>query len=328
MATTINFFLNLLNTSTMVFILRWTRSQFTKLPEPTNSFAGQTIIVTGSNVGIGLEGARYLVRLGADKVILAVRAVAKGEEAKASIEKSEGRKDVVEVWPLDLENYESVKAFAARAESLPRLDVLVENAGVYLFDWKMAEGEELTITVNVISTLLLAFLMLPKLRETATKFNTEPVLSFTSSFVHFLTGFPERKEKNIFEGLRNKETARIDDRFVSPIIPPTILLYFDRGLLTACRYNVAKMTEMLLVRELAAQISASPKAKVITNNVNPGYVATSVMRHASGALSVLFAIMSYVLARTSEVGGRTLVHGAGGGMDTHGAYLDDCKVGT
>ncbi|KAL5319200.1 hypothetical protein ACEPPN_012249 [Leptodophora sp. 'Broadleaf-Isolate-01'] len=93
----------------------------------------------------------------------------------------------------------------------------------------MAEGEELTVTVNVVFTLLLAFLFLPKLRKTATKHNQEAVLTFTSSLVHYLTEFPERAKKVIFEALRDKETARMDDR-----------------------YNVAKMIEMLLVQELAS----------------------------------------------------------------------------
>lgn len=212
----------------MGFWIDWTRGQFSTLPYPTKSFAGKTVIVTGSNVGLGLEGARHIVRLGAEKVILAVRTISKGEAAKASIEKSEGRTGVIEVWALDLESYDSVKAFAERAQSLPRLDIVVENAGIYLFDWKMAEGEELTITVNVISTLLLAFLLLPKLRETATKFNVEPVLTFTSSFVHNLTTFPERKEENIFEGLRNKETVRIGDRYAFPPIL-TITMIFKKA---------------------------------------------------------------------------------------------------
>lgn len=35
----------------------------TKLPYPSKKFTGQTLIVTGSNVGIGLEAARHFVRL-------------------------------------------------------------------------------------------------------------------------------------------------------------------------------------------------------------------------------------------------------------------------
>src|SRR6185437_7107197 len=97
---------------------------------PTKDCTGQTIIVTGANVGLGLEAARHFVRLGAARVILAVRSVEKGEQAKADIETSTScGKDVVQVWPVDLGSFESVKQFCRRADAeLDRLDALVENA--------------------------------------------------------------------------------------------------------------------------------------------------------------------------------------------------------
>jgi retinol dehydrogenase-12 len=189
-----------------------------KIPYPTKKWTGQTIIVTGSNVGMGLEAARHFVRLDAAKVILAVRNLSKGEAAKASIEASEKRLNVVDVWELDLAKYASVKAFAARAQKLERLDVVIENAGIYTFEFNQAEENEATITVNVVSTFLLALLLIPKLRETAVKFEKVPVLTFTGSFVHFDTKFPERKEANIFEGLAKEKGARMNDRYVLPTI--------------------------------------------------------------------------------------------------------------
>lgn len=49
------------------------------------------------------------------------------------------------------------------------------------------EGNESTITVNVVSTFLLALLILPKLQETAQQFNITPNLTIVSSEVHFFT---------------------------------------------------------------------------------------------------------------------------------------------
>ena len=192
--------------------LRFVKSHYTSLPYPTKRFTGQTIIVTGSNVGMGLEAARHFVRLDAAKVILAVRTLSKGESAKASIESSERRPGVVEVWELELASYASVKAFAEKAKGLERLDAVVENAGMYAFEFKMAEENEMTITVNLVSQFLLGLLLLPKLRQTSVSFNKETVLTFTGSFVHLLTKFPERKAEHIFEELARKETARISDR--------------------------------------------------------------------------------------------------------------------
>lgn len=190
------------------------KSQFTTLPYPTSKFTGQTIIVTGSNVGIGLEAARHFVRLEAAKVILAVRSISKGETAKTSIESSTKRLGVVEVWELDLASYGSVKAFAEKVRGLERLDVVIGNAGMFTWTWELVEGDEKTITVNVVSTFLLSLLLLPKLRETAVKTGKASVLSLTGSFTHFMTTFPERENPNIFEELRSEDAARMDDRFV------------------------------------------------------------------------------------------------------------------
>ncbi len=191
----------------------WLHSQliFTP-PKPTQKYTGQTIIVTGSNVGLGLEAARWFVKLDAKKVILAVRTIAKGEEAKDIIERSENRKGVVEVWPLDLSSYQSVKDCSKRAEGLERLDVIVENAGIVTYEWKMMEENESTITTNVVSPLLHAVLSLPKLRETATRYNTTPKLVFTSSFVHWMTKFNERKEERIFDALADPKAKVTNDR--------------------------------------------------------------------------------------------------------------------
>ena len=151
------------------------RSQFFSIPPyPTKKYTDQTIIVTGSNAGLGLEASRHFVRLDAAKVILAVRNLEKGEAAKQSIEESTGRTGVVEVWQLDLAHYESVKDFAKRAQGLERLDVLVENAGIVTFNYSMTEDNESTITTNVVSPILHSLLLLPKLRETGARFNTLP----------------------------------------------------------------------------------------------------------------------------------------------------------
>lgn len=196
-------------------------SQFLELPCPEKKFTGQTVIVTGATSGLGLEAARHLVRLDADKVILAVRNLSKGAAAAASIAETTGRSGVTEVWELDLCDHGSVKAFCERAvQTLERLDVVLANAGMSLItarDFEVVEGNEKTITVNVVSTLLYSVLLLPKLRETSLKYNKSTVLEYTGSFVHWLAQFKERKEHNILAGLADKDyvlkgRARMEDR--------------------------------------------------------------------------------------------------------------------
>ena len=194
---------------------------FVTLPYPTHSLSGQTIIVTGSNVGLGLEAARHFTRIGAAKVILAVRTLSKGEAAKESIESSTNRKGVVEVWQLDLSNYESVKEFARKVQKLDRLDALVENAGIATTKYSVLEDNESTITTNVVSTFLLALSLLPKLRESGQKFNITPHLVIVCSGVHAWTPFTERNSTNIFDTLNNKETANMADRYIKYHHPST-----------------------------------------------------------------------------------------------------------
>lgn len=167
--------------------LEFAREQRAPLPllVSRETCEGRTYIVTGANVGLGYEVAKHLASFGASKIILAVRNTKAGETAKATIESETAcLAGTLEVWPLDLASYGSVTKFAQRATaSLERIDGLIENAGVALLNREEAEGQEMTITVNVLSTLLLAVLMMPKLEETAKKFNLLPHLVIVGSEV-------------------------------------------------------------------------------------------------------------------------------------------------
>lgn len=167
------------------FLTTFLRSQFTTLPYPNHSFRNQTVIITGANTGLGLEAARHFVRLGAAKVILACRSLDKGFNAKKDIEHSfVVDPSVIEVWEVDVGNWESVRAFCKRVEGLERVDCLVENAGVATPRFEIVEGCEKTVAVNVIGTFLMALLVLPKLRETVGRFNVVPRLTIVASDAH------------------------------------------------------------------------------------------------------------------------------------------------
>jgi NAD(P)-dependent dehydrogenase (short-subunit alcohol dehydrogenase family) len=154
----------------MSFFAAFIYRQFLSAPPiPTISFKGKTFIVTGSNVGLGLEACRWIVRLGASQVILAVRNIDKGKAAVEDIRATTScSAETLRVWSLDLSSYNSVLAFADRVKAdLPRLDVLIANAGLGTETFRMIEDNEETITTNVVSPSLLGFLLYPKLRGTA-----------------------------------------------------------------------------------------------------------------------------------------------------------------
>ena len=83
-------------------MLRLTAEQYKSLPILINesTCSGKTYIITGSNSGLGLETARHLVACSASRVVLAVRNLTAGETAKVDIEKSTGRKGVLQVSAL------------------------------------------------------------------------------------------------------------------------------------------------------------------------------------------------------------------------------------
>ncbi|KAK8107274.1 uncharacterized protein PG998_009287 [Apiospora kogelbergensis] len=67
-----------------------------------------------------------------------------------------------------MDSYDSVKAFVTRAATgLQRLDGVLANAGVITTKWSLSEGHEKMLNVNVISTFLPFFLVLPKMRDPA-----------------------------------------------------------------------------------------------------------------------------------------------------------------
>ncbi|KAI4160249.1 MAG: hypothetical protein L6R39_000244 [Caloplaca ligustica] len=266
-----------------------------RLPYPQTPAIGQTVIVTGANVGLGFEAARHYVRLGADKVILAVRTLEKGEAAKKAIEESVQRKGVVEVWHLDLESYDSVKQFAEKVQGLPRLDIMLENAGIAPSAYRRAEENESTITVNVVSTFLLALLVLPKLRETSSKFNTTPYLTVVTSEVHIWTKLPERSSPNIFDTLSDEKTADMLNR-----------------------YHVSKLLEVFYCRELVSRMGN--KSNIILNYVSPGLCHSDLAK--DGGFGIW--LMKLLLARSTEVGSRTYLWATQAGPGSHGKYIESC----
>lgn len=275
-----------------------------RLPYPTTPQTGKTFIVTGANIGLGLEAARHLVQLGAKRVILAVRSLDKGEEAREYIDYYSGKKGVAEVWKLDLGSYASVQAFAKKAQSLDRLDGVIENAAIATKDYAVVEDNEVSITVNVVSTFLLALLLLPKLRDTACEHNVRPSLVVISSGVHAWPKFEERNapDGQILATLNDKEKTNMAER-----------------------YPVTKLLEVLFVRELCARIAEKhPGApEVIINLVNPGLCHSALARNAGWGL----AVAKFFLARSSEVGSRTEIHALiDAGKASHGGYLSNCEL--
>jgi NAD(P)-dependent dehydrogenase (short-subunit alcohol dehydrogenase family) len=127
---------------------------------------GKICIVTGTTSGIGKETAVALAAAGA-RVAIVCRTRDKGEPALAEIRQRSG--GAVDLFVADFGSQRAVRALAVRlAAALPRVDVLVNNAGLIMDERVLTEdGLETTFAVNHIGYFLLARLLQPKLCASA-----------------------------------------------------------------------------------------------------------------------------------------------------------------
>ncbi|MCJ1396311.1 hypothetical protein MMC18_009200 [Xylographa bjoerkii] len=271
-----------------------------KIPKPTASFSSETVIITGANTGLGKEAARKIVALGASKVIIGCRDISKGKAAKLDIESSLScSTSIIEVWRVDLSSYDSVREFAVRAKELPRLDVLLNNAGLMNLKFQLAEGTELNMTVNVISTFLLSLLLIPKLRETARTHGTTPHLTFVTSALYDVASFPPR-QKDIFAW----QALEKNNSMMSV-------------------YNLTKLFQILVIRELASIIHSNPSAAdaIVIDCLDPMMCKTDLGRSFPKAVQVIGKVFQAMFARSAEEGARCLVLAASAGRELHGGYM-------
>ncbi|KAK6066328.1 short-chain dehydrogenase [Seiridium cupressi] len=291
----------------MAVMLKLTAEQYKTLPILANksTCSGKTYVVTGSNSGLGLETARHLVEFEAACVVLAVRNLTAGENAKKDIEKMTGRGGVIQVWHIDMASYASVQAFAKKASTeLDRIDGLVANAGIMVDVWEPAEGMESGIQVNVVNTVFLAAFMLPKLSEISRKFNIKPTVIFIVSVLGYTAKAEMDKNRNgdVLSNLNDQKRADMDQR-----------------------YALTKLVEEFAVREFAA-LCPVERTGVVLTLVAPGLCSTGLGKDARTFTKIMHGGIKAMMARSAEVGSRTILHGLIAGEEAHGKLLSGCKI--
>ncbi len=244
-------------------------------------------IVTGGSSGIGKETVRGLARAGR-RVILAGRNVVACAQVAAELG-AVGGPGRVEAWPLDLASLASVRAFAARATAeLPRLDILVCNAGVWPRDRRTtADGLELTLGVNHLGHFLLCNQLEPLLRASA----------------------PARVVV-VSSGLHVRARMAWDD------------LMHERGAFHGADvYAESKLANLLHTFALARRLTGTG---VTANALHPGMVRTNLGRE----LPDLLMSVAGPFLRTPARGAETSIHLATSADVTGitGRYFDDKKL--
>ncbi len=134
------------------------------------TFAGRSVLITGTSSGFGHLTALHLARLGAT-VIASMRNFDGGKrpEAKLLRDHTDHEKLDLHVVEIDVLDEELIASGVARAEEISggAIDVLVNNAGIGLagpVEINDAEATQLIFETNLFGYLRMARAVLPKMR--------------------------------------------------------------------------------------------------------------------------------------------------------------------
>ena len=230
----------------------------------------KVVLVTGANQGIGKASALALARQGA-RVTIVSRNAEKGRSAQTDIEAASGA-NRVDLIVADLSARADVKRVAAEFKSRhDRLDVLVNNAGVFVPARRTTiDGIEETFAVNHLSYFLLTCELLDVLKASA----------------------PSRIV-NVSSDAHRRGWMHWDD------------LEFAKHRYSGWgAYTQSKLANVLFTYELAHRLEGTG---VTINAAHPGVVASGFGRTYPGPMALLYALGRPFML-TPEQGARTSVH--------------------
>jgi NAD(P)-dependent dehydrogenase (short-subunit alcohol dehydrogenase family) len=239
----------------------------------TEVLDGRVVLITGGNAGIGKETAVALASMGA-QVVFTARDATRGTEALAEIRTRSGN-GAVDVMPLDLARFASVREFAKRwSDEHAQLDVLVNNAGLILNSRRETDdGNEMTFQVNHLGPFLLTQLLRDQLvaGDDARVVN---VASDAHSSARRGLDFDDLQSRRHYRGFRV--------------------------------YGKTKLANILFTRELARRWDDTG---VTANAVHPGFVASSFGRDGdTGRFGALLFPLLKPFSLSPDEGARTQVY--------------------
>ncbi|KAL0485392.1 retinol dehydrogenase [Acrasis kona] len=258
---------------------------------------GKTVLITGSNTGIGYETALFFAKRGA-RVIFGARSFERAEEPLSKIIEETGNKKVEFIAPMDLSDLQSVRDFVTNLENKQiKIDILVNNAGVMQPPHGLTkDGFEVQFGTNHLGHFLLTVLLLNKniLKKSARVVNVSSLASEKAS--HFLFGSLDYKSKN-------------------ENIPVTDL------------YRISKYSNYLFTRELQSKYG---QYGLTAYSLHPGVILTELGRHMNlpSYFEYLKPFATVFLLKTPYEGAQTSLFAAlCDSKDVEpGSYLADCKV--
>lgn len=239
---------------------------------------GKIVVITGANGGLGFESARAMAKKGAT-IIMAVRTLSKGEQAKADI-LAEILNAQLDVMELDVASLASVRAFAeAFKAKYDQLHILCNNAGVMAIPRRETEdGFEMQLGVNHLGHFALTGLLL------------EVIINTPNARIH-----------NVTSSANWTGTINFDD----------LMLEEDYGRWVS--YGQSKLANVFFTFELQKRLSAAG-VDTIANTSHPGLVMTnlqanSVEQSGTGIEAFLYRIVEPLLAQDISMGILPMLYG-------------------
>ena len=226
-------------------------------------------VVTGASSGIGRVTALELARKGAT-VVLVCRNRSKGETTLAEITSATGNRSVHLICG-DLSSQNEIRQVVKTfKERFGELHVLVNNAGVLMFERKTtADGLEMTFGLNHMGYFLLTNLLLGLIEKSA-----------PSRIVNVASGM----------------------HFYARSIPDDIQNPAHYSPLTA--YANSKLANVMFTYELARRLEGK---EVTVNCLHPGGVRTGFYNDATGMIRAYFSLFGWTM-RSPEKGAETVVY--------------------
>ncbi len=246
---------------------------------------GRVCVVTGASSGIGRETALALTRRGA-RVVLACRSRERTEPVLEAIRKESGP-DRVAFVQLDLGSFASVRRAAEELLAAePRIDVLVNNAGVAGIRGTTEDGFELAFGVNHLGHFLWTVLL-----EDCLVASAPARVVIVASDAHY--------------GARGIDYDAVQTRTRSRMAWP--------------EYCVSKLANVMFSMELGRRLGGTG---VTTCALHPGVVGSGLWRPVPWPIRPLMKLFMI----SNEAGARTSVWCASSPAlaEETGGYYDAC----
>jgi NAD(P)-dependent dehydrogenase (short-subunit alcohol dehydrogenase family) len=232
--------------------------------------SGTVCVVTGANSGVGKSATTLLAARGAS-VHMICRNPRKGEAALAEIQRK-AKSSAVFLHIADLSSLAAVRTVARELTELGRIDLLVNNAGVYRARREISEdGFEMTMAVNHLAHFLLTQLLFNRIAKASGQ-----VINVSS----------EGHRSGDLRGAPLESIVRGEGRY--------------SGMKA---YSDSKLANVLFTVELARRHGGDG---ITTNAVHPGVLSTRIWNQNVDPLSLFIRLFKPFMGRPRR-GGKAIL---------------------